>query len=169
MNRGEILCRGLDLTGVNQSELSRLTGVPQSKISRYVTHRLEPSERMLNLLLSSLGLQVSFEVCPVTIERTKLRSWMLHREISRKLTKITESDWEQMGRNLERVRSGVQGQPHERNTDRWQQIIDNHDLRELRHVLVDTSADGIEMREVSPMAGFLTNDERLKILEGVHR
>jgi len=169
MNRSELLRRSLDMTGMNQSELSRLTGVPQSKISRYVTNRLEPSERIFDLLISSLGIQVSIEVSPVSMERTKLRSWMLHREISRKLTEIGPSDWEQMSHTLERVRSGVQGQPHTRNADRWQQIIDNHDIHELRRILVDTSTDGIEMREVSPMAGFLTNDERLKILERVPR
>ena len=156
-------------TGANQVELSRLTGLPSSKISRYVSGKLEPSEPTLDLLLSSLGLHVDFDVVPVQMERTKLRSWGLHRQISRKLgaVGIDDSGWERMQRNLDRVRSNVQGPIHERNIDCWQKIIDSRSLRDLQRVLVDTSTYGIEMREVSPMAGFLTEDERLDALAGV--
>lgn len=105
------------------------------------------------------------------MERTKRRSWLLHRQISRKLgiAGVDDSGWERMQRNLDRVRLNVQGVVHERNLDRWQRIIDSKGLRDLHRVLVDTSPDGIEMREVSPMTGFLTEDERLSVLAGIQR
>jgi transcriptional regulator with XRE-family HTH domain len=159
----------MEMMGTSQSELSRLTGVPQSKISRYVTGRLEPSVPMFNLLLSSLGVQVSFDVSLVRMERTKLRSWMLHRAVSRKLVDVGDKDWERLSRNLEHVRLATRGQPHERNIDRWQVIIDGRDVRGLRRVLVDTSTDGIEMREVSPVTGFLSDEERMRVLKEVPR
>ncbi|WP_415086680.1 helix-turn-helix domain-containing protein [Micropruina sp.] len=161
----------MDSTGTSQVELSRLTGLPPSKISRYVSGKLEPSEPTLKLLLSSLGLQVGFDVSLVPMERTKRRSWLLHRQISRKLgmSGIDDSGWERMQRNLDRMRSNVQGRVHERNLDRWQHIIDSRSVRDLQRVLVDTSTDGIEMREVSPMTGFLTEDERLGVLAGIQR
>ena len=161
----------MDSTGTSQVELSRLTGLPPSKISRYVSGKLEPSEPTLKLLLSGLGLQVGFNVSPVPMERTKRRSWLLHREISHKLgvSGIDESGWDRMQRNLDRVRSNTQGAVHERNLDRWQRIIDSRSLRNLQRVLVDTSTDGIEMREVSPMSGFLTEDERLGVVAGIQR
>lgn len=171
MNRSDVLRRGMDATGTSQVELSRLSGLPPSKISRYVSGKLEPSEPTLDLLLSSLGLQVGFDVSPVPMERTKRRSWLLHRQISRKLsvTGIDDADWARMQRNLERVRSNTQGPVHERNLDRWQCIIGSGSLRDLQRALVDTSVDGIGMREVSPMTGFLTEDERLGILAGIRR
>lgn len=171
VNRSEVLRRGMDSTGTSQVELSRLTGLPPSKISRYVSGKLEPSEPTLKLLLSGLGLQVGFNVSPVPMERTKRRSWLLHREISHKLgvSGIDESGWDRMQRNLDRVRSNTQGAVHERNLDRWQRIIDSRSLRNLQRVLVDTSTDGIEMREVSPMSGFLTEDERLGVVAGIQR
>lgn len=171
VNRSEVLRRGMDSTGTSQMELSRLTGLPPSKISRYVSGKLEPSEPTLKLLLSGLGLQVGFNVSPVPMERTKRRSWLLHREISHKLgvSGIDESEWDRMQRNLDRVRSNTQGAVHERNLDRWQRIIDSRSLRNLQRVLVDTSTDGIEMREVSPMSGFLTEDERLGVVAGIQR
>ncbi len=161
----------MDSTGISQVELSRVTGVPPSKISRYVSGKLEPSEPTLELMLSSLGLQVGFEVSPVPMERTKRRSWLLHRLISHQLgiTGIDDSGWERMQRNLDRVRSNTQGPVHERNLDRWQHLIESRSLRNLQRVLVDTSTDGIEMREVSPMNGFLTEDERLGVLAGMRR
>ena len=161
----------MDSTGTSQVELSRLTGLPPSKISRYVSGKLEPSEPTLHLLLSSLGLRVDFDVSPVPMERTKLRSWLLHRQISRKLgsTGLDDSGWQRMQRNLDRVRSNTQGPIHERNLDRWQHLIDSRSLRELQRVLVDTSADGVQMREVSPMTGFLTEEERLGVLAEIRR
>ena len=74
-----------------------------------------------------------------------------------------------MQRNLVRVRSNTQGRVHGRNLDCWQRLIDNRSLRDPQRVLVDTSTDGIEMREVSPMTGFLTQDERLGVLAGIQR
>ncbi len=161
----------MDSTGVSQIELSRLTGLPPSKISRYVSGKLEPSVPTLDLLLASLGLQVDFDVSPVPMERTKRRSWLLHRQISRKLgvTGVDDSGWGRMQRNLDRLRANVQGSVHERNLDRWQRIIDGKSLRDLHRVLVDTSTEGIEMREVSPMTGFLTEDERLSVLAEIRR
>lgn len=166
-----MLRRGMDSTRTSQVELSRLTGLPPSKISRYVSGKLEPSEPTLELLLSGLGLQVGFDVSPVPMERTKRRSWLLHRQISHKLgiSGIDDSGWDRMQRNLDRVRSNTQGSVHERNLDRWQRVIDSRSLRNLQRVLVDTSIEGVEMREVSPMTGFLTEAERLGVLAGIQR
>ena len=161
----------MDSTGTSQVELSRLTGMPPSKISRYVSGKLEPSEPTLELLLFGLGLQVGFEISPVPMERTKRRSWLLHRQISHKLgvSGIDDSGWVRMQRSVDRVRSNSQGSVHQRNLDRWQRIIDSRSLRDLQRVLIDTSDEGIGMREVSPMTGFLTEGERLGVLAGVQR
>ena len=156
---------------MTQAELSRLTGLPPSKISRYLSGKLEPSEPTFDLLMSALGVRVEFGVSPVPMERTKRRSWLLHRRISRKLgvLGIDDSGWALMQRNLYRVRSNTQGPVHERNLGRWQSLIDSRSLRELQRVLVDTSVDGVGMREVSPMTGFLTEEERLGVLAEVRR
>lgn len=140
MNRSDILRIGMERTETSQSELSRVTGVPQGRISNYVTGKLEPSEGMLDRLLGGLGVQVSVVIEPVQMERTKLRSWRLHRTILQKLSG-GEPDWERMDHNLERLRSVIQGQPHERNLDRWQRIVDTRNLREFRRVLTDLSTD----------------------------
>jgi len=156
---------------MSQAELSRSTGLPPSKISRYLSGRLEPSVPTFDLLMSSLGVRVEVSVSPIPMERTKRRSWLLHRRISSKLGAlgIDDDGWERMQRSLRRVRSNTQGPIHERHIDLWQSIIDQRSLRELQRVLVDTSDEGIGMREVSPMTGFLTEEERLGVLAEIHR
>jgi hypothetical protein len=67
-------------------------------------------------------------------------------------------------RNLTRLRTGVSGQPHLRNLDRWQQLIDQHDPSGLYQVLTGLDRESIEMREVSPMSGLLSEHERSEIL-----
>lgn len=67
-------------------------------------------------------------------------------------------------RNLERLRDHVTGQPHLRNLDRWTTLVAGGDVLGLHRVLTGLDRDSIEMREVSPMGGILTQDERSRAL-----
>jgi hypothetical protein len=69
-----------------------------------------------------------------------------------------------MLRNLRRLRVSVKGQPHLRNLDRWQDLIERGDYSGLRRVLIGLDIDSVEMREVSPMGGLLSQDERSEVL-----
>lgn len=135
------------------------------RISQYVTGKLEPSTAMLDRLLPMLGVQVSVSVTPVRMERTKYRSWLLHREVLRKTRDgLSDEDWVRLGRTPDQVRVRAQGPRHLRNIDRWQRNVDERDLDQFRRVLTDGSDDGIGMREVSPVTGFLTDEERLSAI-----
>ena len=57
------------------------------------------------------------------------------------------------------------GQPHERNLDRWRQLVDRGDLPGLHRVLTGLDRDSIEMREVSPMSGLLSDAQRREVLK----
>lgn len=62
----------------------------------------------------------------VEMERTKLRSWMLHCAVSHKLSNgLTDSDWTRLQRKLDWVRERTGGPTHVRNMDQWQQLIDD--------------------------------------------
>jgi hypothetical protein len=61
---------------------------------------------------------------------------------------------------LERLSGQVTGQPHERNLQRWRDLLDKGDLPSLHRVLTGLDRDSIEMREVSPMGGLLTQEQR---------
>ena len=93
---------------------------------------------------------------------------MLHRELARQLTPSILAQWQPtIKRNLRRLRSGVKGQPHLRNVDRWESLVERGDVPGLHRVLTGLGRDCIEMREVSPLAGLLTHEERIRVLRTV--
>ncbi len=81
------------------------------------------------------------------------------------LTPETLTEWRPtMLRNLQRLRESTRGQPHLRNLDRWQLVIQDGDLTSLRRVMTGLDTDSVQMREVSPMGGLLPQDERSDVL-----
>ena len=85
--------------------------------------------------------------------------------IADKMTAETIEEWSGLViQNLSRNRTSIQGQPHMRNLDRWGEIVDSRNIDALREVLTSVDRDAVEMREVSPMSGILTNEERLSCL-----
>ncbi|MEP6815505.1 MAG: helix-turn-helix transcriptional regulator [Marmoricola sp.] len=156
-------------TGTTQSELSRLSGVRQPSISQFLSGRVEMSDDMLDRLLSCIGFRLEVVRRPVRRElsRSSERSWQLHRRLSRHLTPERLEEWRPtILRNLKRLRGSVQGQPHVRNLDRWQQLVRDQDVSGLRRVMTGLDTDSVEMREVSPLGGLLSRGERSEVLAG---
>ena len=105
-------------TGTTQSGLSRLSGVHQPSISQFLSGKIDMSDEQLDRLLSCMGYRLEVIRRPVVPEltRSERRSWRLHRQLSGHLTRSTLEEWRPMiRRNLQRLREGVQGQPHTRN------------------------------------------------------
>jgi hypothetical protein len=165
--REEILREVMLETSTTQSELSRISGVRQPSISHYLSGRVQMSDDMLDRLLSCMGYDLEVVRRPVTrnLGRSPERSWRLHRQLCMHLTPKTLNEWRPtMRHNLERMREGTRGQPHLRNVDRWQHLIDEGDLSGLRRVMTGRDTDSVQMREVSPMGGLLSQEERLRVL-----
>jgi transcriptional regulator with XRE-family HTH domain len=165
--RGDILRQVLLETGTTQSELARISGVRQPSISQSVSGRGHLSDDMLDRLLSCMGYRLEVIRRPVRQElgRSPKRSWELHRRLSSRLTPKSLDEWRPvMLRNLRRLREGTRGQPHLRNLDRWQQLIDHGDVSGLHRVMTGLDTDSVEMREVSPMRGLLSQAERSVVL-----
>jgi len=168
IRRGELLREVMLETGTTQSELSRVSGVRQPSISQFLSGRVTMSDDMLDRLLSCMGYRLEVIRRPVRSElrRSEERSWRLHRRLSRSLNSSTLEEWRPtILRNLQRLRDGVKGQPHLRNLDRWQQLVENRDLPDLHRVLTGRDRDSVEMREVSPMGELLSQRERSEVLE----
>lgn len=169
--RSQILRRVLDESKTSQSELSRLSGVRQPSISQFLSGKVELSDEQLERLISCVGYELEVVRRPVERElnRSEQRTWKLHRSLGSRMTRSTFSEWKPViNKNIVRLRSQVKGQPHLRNLDRWEQIVEDDDVKELRLVLCRVDRDSIEMREVSPMSGLMTGDERRNVL-GIKR
>lgn len=165
--RFEILKDVMLETGTSQSALSRLTGVHQPSISQFLSGKVDLSDEKLDRLLSTMGyrLEVTRRSVRPDLNRSELRSWKLHRQISSKLNPSSLDQWKLtiMG-NLSRLGNQVTGEPHVRNLKRWKRLVDEGDLPHLRQMLTGLDRDSIEMREVSPMRGILSQDERREAL-----
>jgi transcriptional regulator with XRE-family HTH domain len=165
--RGDVLREVMLETGVTQSELSRMSGVRQPSISQFMSGRGHLSDDMLDRLLSCMGYRLEVVRRPVKQElgRSPERSWRLHRQLAMHLTPDSLIEWHPiMLRNLRRLRESTRGQPHLRNLDRWQRLIEDDDLQGLRRVMIGLDTDSVQMREVSPMGGLLSQGERTEVV-----
>ncbi|HEY7044394.1 MAG TPA: helix-turn-helix transcriptional regulator [Nocardioidaceae bacterium] len=166
-SRGEVLREVMRETGTTQSELSRVSGVRQPSISQFLSGRTAMSDDMLDRLLSCMGYVLEVVRRPVKhqLGRSPERSWRLHRRLSMDLTPESFDHWrEPMLRNIRRLRASMRGQPHLRNLDRWQRLIEEGDISGLRRVMTGLDSDSIQMREVSPMGGLLPQHDRSQVL-----
>lgn len=156
-------------TRTTQSGLSRLSGVRQPSISQFLSGTVELSDDQLDRLLSCMGYRLEVIRRPVVpdLTRSERRSWLLHRQLSSRLTKDSLERWRPViERNLQRLRSSVTGQPHRRNLDQWEFLVQRGDVLGLHRVLTGLDRGSIEMREVSPMSGLLPQSERATALRG---
>jgi hypothetical protein len=125
------------------------------------------SDDMLDRLLSCMGYRLEVIRRPIKPElgRSSERSWKLHRQLAKHLTRDLLERWKPtIRRNLRRLRESTRGQPHLRNLDRWEEMVRHDDLPGLRRVMTGLDVDSVQMREVSPMGGLLSQEERSAVL-----
>lgn len=154
-------------TGTTQSQLARVSGVHQPSISQFLSGKVEFSDDQLDRLLSCMGfrLEVVRRAVEPKLTRSERRSWLLHRAVSARLSRESLEEWvPTIERNLERLREGVRGQPHGRNLDRWTILSADRDVIGLKRAMTGLDRESIEMREVSPMGGLISDEERQDVL-----
>lgn len=167
VSRDALLRKVMLDTGITQSALARFSGVRQPSISQFLAGKVDLSDAQLDRLLSCMGFRLEVERRSVAakLTRSERRSWLLHRALSGRLTSARLDEWRPaMGRNLRRLRAGVAGEPHQSNVERWAELVDRGDVNSLHRVLTGLDRDSIQMREVSPMGGLLSQDERTDVL-----
>jgi transcriptional regulator with XRE-family HTH domain len=170
--RGHLLRQVMSETGTTQTTLSRFSGVHQPSISQFLSGKVDLSDEQLDRLLSCMGYRLEVVRRPVEPDLThsERRSWMLHRQLSRHLTKQSFEEWRpRLLENLEKVRGGVRGRVHLENVERWTDLIGEGDVLGLHRALTGLDRRSIEMREVSPFSGLLPDRERLDVLRELRR
>lgn len=166
-DRGQLLKRVMTDTDTSQSELSRLSGVHQPSLSQFLSGRTDLSDDKLERLLECMGYLLEVVRRPVRpdLTRSEQRSWLLHRQLSTHLTRQSLVEWRpHIDSRLRDLEHRVVGEPHVRNLLRWRDLVHDGDLLRLRRILTGLDRDSIEMREVSPLGGLLSQDERLHVL-----
>lgn len=143
------------------------SGVRQPSISGLLSGRVDLSDEQLDRLLSCMGYRLEVVRRPVVpnLTRSERRSWQLHRRLSTLLNRDSFEEWRpRIERNLDRLSEQVTGQPHGRNLQKWRELVDRGDLPGLHRILTGLDRESIEMREVSPMGGLLTREQRNEVM-----
>jgi transcriptional regulator with XRE-family HTH domain len=167
MGSRDILRHVMAATGTSQSQLARISGVRQPSISQFLSGTIDFSDDQINRLLSCMGyrLEVSRQAIIANLTRSEQRSWSMHQQLSTHLNATSLSAWQPtIFANIARLRAGVRGQPHLANLDHWQHLVSTKDVPALRRILTGVDRHSIEMREVTPMSGILTDEERRQAL-----
>lgn len=168
--RGELLHEAMTATGTSQRRLSLLSGVHQPSISQFISGRVDFSDAMLSRLLECMGLrlQVTRRSVPPELTRAEHRSWRLHQQLALHLSTEKLDEWRPaIESRLDHLGLHITGQPHSSNVSRWRQLVSDGDLRGIRHALTGLDRHSIEMREVSPLGGFLPQEERQLALASI--
>lgn len=172
VDRSTILRDVMSDAGMTQSRLSVLSGVKQPSLSQMLHGRIEMSDDMLDRLLSCMGfrLEVVRRPVQVNLNHSNERRWRMHQPL---VTQISNDSLKQWGpvitRNLEELRRSSRGEPHRRNIERWSELVSSGDHREIRRLMTGLDTDSIQMREVSPFGGLLSEEERQRVLMEVQR
>ncbi|NQW72594.1 MAG: helix-turn-helix transcriptional regulator [Actinobacteria bacterium] len=156
MDRPDVLREALSETGTTQSQLSQLSGVKQPSSSQILSGRIEMSDEMLDRLLFCVGYRLEVVRRPVRVQldRSSRRRWRMHQLLVSQLSPETLKQWAPVIR---------------RNLDRWQRLVSSGDVRGLRLVMTGLDTDSIQMREVSPLGGLLSEGDRQHVPEEMLR
>ena len=167
MGSREILRAVMAATRTSQSQLARTSGVRQPSISQFISGTIDFSDDQIDRLLSCMGyrLEVSRQAIDANLTRSERRSWSMHRQLATHLNSTSLTAWQPtIFANIARLRADVRGQPHLANLEHWHHLVSTKDVPALRRVLTGVDRRSIEMREVTPMGGILTDEERQKAL-----
>lgn len=99
--------------------------------------------------------------------RSVERSWLLHRRLAEHLDLATLRQWTpRILVNIEQARGLIRGEPHTSNLEHWAELVAGEDVTGLHIVLTGLDEASVQMREVSPLRGLLTEAERAEALLG---
>lgn len=103
---------------------------------------------------------------PLNLEASALRSWRLHCRLAQHLDEETLERWApRILANLDQMEAQIRGEPHTANLRRWRRLVLEEDLAGLQRALTGLDEHSVQMREVSPLRGVLSADERRRALE----
>lgn len=166
-DRSVVLREAMSASGISQSALARMSGVRQPSISKFLSGDAPLSDDMLARLLQCLGyrLEVVRRAVPAELRGSDRIRWLLHRRLAEKLDAHALVQWEpRILANVAELRGSTQGEPHESYVDRWEQLVRSHDAAAMRQAMTGVDREALEMREVSPLGGILTQADRREAL-----
>jgi transcriptional regulator with XRE-family HTH domain len=156
--------------GIGVRELARRAGVAPSAVTQWEQSEARGVLRAATLerALAAMGTTVSAEQlskhAPQQLERREDRvARELHRSVAGRLIEDPDAVLALVPANVRRLRTRVRGGSGAL-LDVWEDLAARRELGRLVDVMLSTSERAIEMRQVSPFAGVLNEEERLRAI-----
>lgn len=167
---GELLAEVRHAQGTSLSQLAERSGTSAPTLSNYEHGRKEPRLTTLARILESTGQSLRLEVVPRDLDRPLTvkdrRSLAMHRLVASRLLDTEDEVRAKAERNLRTLRRADADGRAASYLDEWAHLLDGP-----TDTLVETLTSGRQsardLRQVSPFAGVLTQDERQRIIKAI--
>lgn len=155
--------------GIARQSLADKLGVSVSAVQQYERSESTGSIRVKTLkkVLGALGAsyEPSVDRTPPGLRREEALNLALHREIAKKLIDTPDEVRTVARRNIPKIRQNVSGAGPVGLVNEWEQLISGP-VNVLLSAMLDESRHGSELRQNTPFAGVLSQDERLSVIRG---
>ncbi len=167
----EILAEVRQASGLTLAELGARSGTSAPTLSNYERGRKEPRLATAQRILEAAGYRLRLEVVPAGIDRPLTRkdrrSLAMHRLVAAKLLTDPNTVRSTARRNLATLRKADADDHARPYIDEWKRLLDGP-TDVVVDVLTSEAQTARDLRQVSPFAGVLADDERRRILRAVH-
>lgn len=155
--------------GLSQHALAAAAGTSQPTVAAYEAGRVTPNVGTLLRLLDVCGFTI--DVVPDAKEprwtRVEEKSLAVHRQIAARLLQDPSNVLKKARSNLNRLQSDDRGHAL-RLLDDWSDLLDRP-TDEIVTAMLARTQQGVDLRQMTPFAGVLTDSERRKALRSVPR
>ncbi len=165
MEPGKVLAVVRRASGLSQRALAEQSGTSGATIAAYEAGHKEPRLTTLVRLAEAAGFRLRLEVEPIgpALPRAERRSLALHGRVLDHLLRDPDGVRARARRNLVVIRrANPEAAPW---LDEWERLV-NGPLHELGAMLISTDDHACALRQSSPFAGVLSQEERLVALRG---
>ena len=152
-------------SGLTLREMARRAKTSAPALVDYEAGRHEPRLSTLQRLADASGCDLVIELRPRLTEPEK-RALRLHELIAAKLSARPQSVVSLARRNLDVMRTADVGGNASKYLDAWSRLLDGP-LDTLVTVMTSTDQAARDLRQSSPFAGVLSDEERLEALRAV--
>lgn len=155
--------------GLSQHALAQAASTSQPTIAAYEAGRVSPNVDTLTRLLKACGytIDVAPDIYTPRWTRVEEKSLAIHRLIAARILQDPTPTLRKARANLAKLRSADRG-----NSARWLDEWDGLLARptdEIVTAMLARTQHGIDLRQMTPFAGVLTDAERRKALRSVPR
>ncbi len=167
MDVGGQLRRYRDRAGLSQQALADAAGTSQPTVAAYESGRVTPSVPTLNRLLAACGYTIAVvaDAGAPRWTRVEEKSLAIHRQIAARLLQDPVPTITKARINLERLHRADRGNAGYW-LNEWDTLLDRP-TDEIVTAMLARTQHGIDLRQMTPFAGVLTDAERRTALRSV--